>query len=134
MGACKPSRLVSREGIEPSTRGLKVPCSTTELPARLLEDFIRQCLGALSSFYTPGKVEGYNERYHERRQHSELHEEVGELVGTQGLFGFGGYEQDAPDDGDQADEEERLGDNLALPHDDLDGVQVLDDVVSKLLT
>src|ERR671916_2827752 len=26
--------VVSREGIEPSTRGLKVPCSATELPAR----------------------------------------------------------------------------------------------------
>ena len=30
--------LVSREGIEPSTRGLKVPCSATELPARPLLD------------------------------------------------------------------------------------------------
>ena len=27
---------VSREGIEPSTRGLKVPCSATELPAHIL--------------------------------------------------------------------------------------------------
>lgn len=30
----EPSRLVGREGIEPSTRGLKAPCSTTELTAR----------------------------------------------------------------------------------------------------
>ncbi len=30
--------LVSQEGIEPSTRGLKVPCSTTELLARLRHD------------------------------------------------------------------------------------------------
>ena len=28
-------KLVSREGFEPSTPGLKVRCSTTELPARL---------------------------------------------------------------------------------------------------
>src|SRR6188768_2668739 len=30
----RPS-LVSRVGFEPTTKGLKVPCSTTELPARL---------------------------------------------------------------------------------------------------
>src|SRR3569623_1559847 len=29
---------VSREGIEPSTRGLKVPCSATELPAHISLD------------------------------------------------------------------------------------------------
>ena len=29
---------VSREGIEPSTRGLKVPCSATELPAHISPD------------------------------------------------------------------------------------------------
>src|ERR687898_855020 len=80
MGACKPLRLVSQVGIEPTTRGLKVPCSTTELLARLLDDSIRQRLRALSAFYTPGEVEGYNERYYERRQHPELHEEVGELT------------------------------------------------------
>src|SRR5918998_919658 len=41
MGAKPVFGLVSREGIEPSTRGLKVPCSATELPAlfrRILAD------------------------------------------------------------------------------------------------
>jgi hypothetical protein len=33
--------LVSQEGIEPSTRGLKVPCSTTELLARCDAEFTK---------------------------------------------------------------------------------------------
>ncbi len=32
---------MSQEGIEPSTRGLKVPCSTTELLALFDEEFIK---------------------------------------------------------------------------------------------
>ena len=37
MGACKPLRLVSREGIEPSTRGLKVPIVPVDQPRLLVE-------------------------------------------------------------------------------------------------
>jgi hypothetical protein len=39
MGARSLLRLVSRVGIEPTTRGLKVPCSATELPARNAAEF-----------------------------------------------------------------------------------------------
>src|SRR5215208_5546504 len=78
-----PLRLVSQVGIEPTTRGLKVPCSATELLARTLAPDSTRITGALRGFFlltlgAAGDVQGGGKREHERRQHTELGDEVQE--------------------------------------------------------
>src|SRR4051794_27101653 len=95
-------------GIRPSTRGLKVPCSATELPAQPawslpnlvgswdLDTLAFRTVGTLGS---PGEVEGSGEGYHEGGQYCELEHQVQELLRADGLLRLGCHEQDAPDDG-----------------------------------
>ncbi len=47
--------LVGREGIEPSTVGLKGHCSTTELPSRYAIDSSRICI-AVNRFFQKNNV------------------------------------------------------------------------------
>jgi hypothetical protein len=57
MGACGLQwRLVSQVGIEPTTRGLKVPCSATELLALLNRKFIRSGSWTLSPKVVRGEA------------------------------------------------------------------------------
>ena len=66
MGAKPVFGLVSREGIEPSTRGLKVPCSATELPALFREDFSRWSM-LLTASVAAGEPGSDGKRGRERR-------------------------------------------------------------------
>src|SRR5215217_1038175 len=83
---------------------------------------------SLPALGAAGDVQGGGERDHERRQYPELGDEVQEpLRVAYALPELGGDEQDASDDGEQADKEERLGHDLALLHEDFDGDQQLDE-------
>jgi hypothetical protein len=122
--------------IKPDERGLKVPCSATELPAqpgwslrnlfgsRDLNTLAFRTVGTLGS---PGEVEGSGEGYHEGGQDSELEHQVQEPLRADGLFRLSRHEQDAPDYSYEPDQEERFGDDLPLPDDYADGVQQLDE-------
>jgi hypothetical protein len=109
--------------IQHDERGSKVPCPATELPAQpgwtlpnLVGSWDVDALpfGIVGTLGPPGEVEGSGERYHEPRQHPELEYQVQELLRADGLLRFGGHKQDAPDDGYEPDQEERLGDDLPL--------------------
>jgi hypothetical protein len=64
--------------------------------------------GIVGTLGPPGKVEGSGERYHEPRQDPELEHQVQELLRADGLLRFGRHQQDAPYDGYEPDQEERL--------------------------
>jgi hypothetical protein len=70
--------------------------------------------GIVGTLGPPGEVEGSGERYHEPRQDPELEHQVQELLRADGLLRFGRHQQDAPYDGYEPDQEERLGDDLPL--------------------
>src|SRR5215204_2432295 len=123
-------------GIRPDERGLKVPCSATELPAQpgwslpnLAGSWDVDALpfGIAGTLGSPGEVEGSGERYYESRQDPELEHQIQELLCADGLLRLCRHQQDAPDDGYQPDQEERLGDDLPLPDNDANGVQQLDE-------
>ena len=106
------------------TLELKVPCSATELPAQpgwglpnLVGSWDLDALafGTVGTLGPPGEVEGSGECYHEPRQDAELEHQVQELLRADGLLRFGRHQQDAPYDGYEPDQEERLGDDLPLP-------------------
>src|SRR5215212_5639477 len=132
--------IVRKMGLEMrfncGTLELKVPCSATELPAQpgwglpnLVGSWDVDALpfGIVGTLGPPGEVEGSGERYHEPRQDPELEHQVQELLRADGLLRFGRHQQDAPYDGYEPDQEERLGDDLPLPDHDADGVQRLDE-------
>jgi hypothetical protein len=108
---------VSREGIEPSTRGLKVPCSATELPAQpgwSLPNIVGSWdvdalpFGIAGTFGTPGEVEGSGELYHEPPSGPRTRAPGSGILRADGLLRFGGHRQDATYDGYEPDQEERL--------------------------
>src|SRR5215203_760069 len=132
--------IVRKMGLEMrfncGTLELKVPCSATELPAQpgwslpnLVGSWDLDALafGTVGTLGPPGEVEGSGECYHEPRQDAELEHQVQELLRADGLLRFGRHQQDAPYDGYEPDQEERLGDDLPLPDNDTDGVQQLDE-------
>src|SRR3712207_3666757 len=82
-------------------------------------------LGFFAAAGAAGEVEGDGEREHERREHRKLREEPVEFGGPEALLYGGRHGQNAPDDGDQADQQERLGGYLPLPDYGADGAQKL---------
>ena len=56
-----------------------------------------------------GEVEGAGESDNERREVSEFEDQAVELRGAEAAFDLGGHGEDAPDDGYQPDQDERLG-------------------------
>src|SRR5215216_6454293 len=116
--------IVRKMGLEMrfncGTLELKVPCSATELPAQpgwslpnLVGSWDVDALpfGIVGTLGPPGEVEGSGERYHEPRQDPELEHQVQELLRADGLLRFGRHQQDAPYDGYEPDQEERLGED-----------------------